>query len=226
MTTTFNLRLSKQTALFTSLLTVALMITVFTPNVRAQTIAGTNEVQMELAVKAAIESVEYVAPEITADDNIHPEREYVLNMKGMNKTVFCLAQNAYFEAGGESFRGKLAVTKVVQARAKHPAYPNTECGVIRQSVVRANKRTCQFSWWCAGRRDIPLYDKRGEIKPRVYDVWYDCVKAALLVYNNKAGEIVNGATHFYATKVVRPSWSRSMQKVEVIGGHTFMKPRD
>ena len=32
------------------------------------------------------------------------EPEYVLNMKNMNKTVFCMAQNAYFEAGSESFK--------------------------------------------------------------------------------------------------------------------------
>lgn len=238
MKTIFNLRCVKQTAIFTFLLAVAPMITVFN-HASAQSIvvpATTETDELAKNVKATIEKQDElpyvnsvlqfvpVADESHSDTN--PGRDYVLNLKGMNKEVLCMAQNAFFEARGEPFRGKVAVSQVVMERSKTDGYPNTACGVVRHTVVTANKkRSCQFSWWCKGPRDIPLYDKRGEVKPKVYQMWYDSVRAALLVYNNKAGEVVSGATHFYATKLVRPDWSRKMQKVEVIGGHTFMKPK-
>jgi spore germination cell wall hydrolase CwlJ-like protein len=234
MKTIFNLRCVKQTAIFTFLLAVAPLITVFN-NASAQSIIAVKpEATLSSTIKTALEpsELEYYKPEFDyvppSDEHsdINPGRDYVLNMKGMNKEVLCMAQNAFFEARGESFRGKVAVSKVVMERSKTEGFPNTACGVVRHVVVTANKkRSCQFSWWCKGPRDIPLYDKRGEVKPKVYQMWYDSVRAALLVYNNKAGEVVDGATHFYATKLVRPNWSRKMQKVEVIGGHTFMKPK-
>jgi spore germination cell wall hydrolase CwlJ-like protein len=242
MKTTLNLRLLKQTAIFTFLLAVAPMINVFTTNARAQSIvapAVPDAEKISKEIDAAINNREpelYPAefkfvpkpddPQDALHSDTNPGRDYVLNLKKINKEVFCMAQNAFFEAGGESFRGKVAVSQVVMERTNSPGFPDTACGVVRHVVVTASKRrACQFSWWCTDRRDIPLYDKRGEIKPKVYQMWYDSVKAALLVYNNKAGEVVAGATHFYATKLVRPEWSRKMQKVEVIGGHTFLKPR-
>lgn len=237
MKTIFNLRCVKQTAIFTFLLAVTPMINVFNQDASAQTIAEPTVVAAEISelIQKAHEpsELEFFKPEFkfvpTPDEHsdVNPGRDYVLNLKTINKEVFCMAQNNFFEAGGESFRGKVAVSKVVMERAKSPNYPDTACGVVRHTVVTANKkRACQFSWWCTNRRDIPLYDKRGEVKPKVYQQWYDSVRAALLVYNNKAGEVVSGATHFYATKLVRPNWSRKMQKVEVIGGHTFMKPKE
>jgi spore germination cell wall hydrolase CwlJ-like protein len=235
MKTIFNLRLTKQTAIFTFLLAVTPLISVFNQNAGAQTIAATeeNKIADEISKANNHEKLPYVNSVLqftpVADEHhsdINPGRDYVLNMKAMDKEVLCMAQNAFFEARGESFRGKVAVSKVVMERSKTEGFPNTACGVVRHTVMTANnKRKCQFSWWCSGRRDIPLYDRNGEVKPKVYQMWYDSVRAALLVYNNKAGEVVSGATHFYATKLVRPDWSRKMQKVEVIGGHTFMKPR-
>jgi spore germination cell wall hydrolase CwlJ-like protein len=235
MKTIFNLRLLKQTAIFTFLLAGTPMINVFNQDASAQTIVAKIEAEeVSAMVQKTLDSSEpklytpefKFAPTPEEHSDVTPGRDYVLNLKTINKEVFCMAQNNFFEARGESFRGKVAVSKVVMERASSPNYPDTACGVVRHTVVTANKkRTCQFSWWCNGRRDIPLYDKRGEVKPKVYQQWYDSVRAALLVYNNKAGEVVSGATHFYATKLVRPSWSRKMQKVEVIGGHTFMKPR-
>jgi spore germination cell wall hydrolase CwlJ-like protein len=160
-----------------------------------------------------------------ADFIADPGKDYVLNIKKMNKAVFCLAQNAFFESGGESFKSKVAVSQVVKNRSETEGFPDTECGVVKQMTVKANTRTCQFSWWCAGKREIPLYDKKGEIRPKVYQQWYDSVKAALLVYNDKAGRIVEGATHFYAHRNVKPSWTNKMKTVEVIDNQTFVKPK-
>lgn len=211
-----NLRFNQKTAIFTFLMAAAQLITVTHSNANAQSIhlTETSEEVVEIKTKSNVPST---------DDEL--DSEYVLNIQNMNKTVFCMAQNAYFEAGGESFKGKVAVTQVVKNRTAMDNYPNTECGVIRDMTIdRNNRKTCQFSWWCQGKRKIPLYGRDGQIKPNVYKSWFDSVKAAILVYNN-SNHVAAGATHFYAHNTVRPSWVDRMKTVAVIGNHTFVRPR-
>lgn len=222
-----NLRFTQQTAIFIFIMAAHLIYVIFNP-AYAQPINQTaEEIVANILQEQDLTATQYQKLILPDESNINPERSYVLNLKNMNKSVFCLAQNAYFEAGGESFKGKLAVTQVVQNRADSNDYPDTACGVVKEMTVnKNNKRTCQFSWWCAGKREIPLYDRSGQVKPKVYQVWYDCVKAALLVYNKKAEELVSGATHFYAHRNVNPSWSKNMKVVAVIGNHKFVASRN
>lgn len=225
MTKTIFIRRHQQTAkpLF---LAVALLISVFNSNANAQTIKSEQEVTVATYPESTLRYDITLKEDTSSSDFItNPGREYVLNVKKMNKAVFCLAQTAFFESGSESFKSKVAVSQVVKTRSETEGYPDTECGVVKQMTVRAKTRTCQFSWWCAGKHDIPLYDKRGELKPKVYQQWYDSVKAALLVYNDKAGRIVDGATHFYAHRQVRPVWTKNMKVVEVIDNQTFVRPK-
>ena len=41
--------------------------------------------------------------------------------------TYCMAQNIYYEARGESLKGKQAVGNVVLNRVDHKKYPNTVC---------------------------------------------------------------------------------------------------
>jgi spore germination cell wall hydrolase CwlJ-like protein len=200
----------------------AFLISLFHSNATAQSILPEQEVKQPTEVLANLDI--QVNTDLSSLGT-NPERDYVLNIKKMNKAVFCLAQNAFFESGGESFKSKLAVSQVVKNRSETEGFPDTECGVVKQMTVKANVRTCQFSWWCAGKREIPLYDKHGELRPKIYQQWYDSVKAALMVYNDKAGQIVEGATHFYSHRQVRPAWTKNMKVVEVIDNQTFVKPK-
>ena len=53
-----------------------------------------------------------------------------------NSTVeetYCMAQNIYYEARGESLKGKQAVGNVVLNRVDHKKYPNTVCGVVYEA---------------------------------------------------------------------------------------------
>ena len=61
--------------------------------------------------------------------------------------VECLAQNMYFEAGGESEKGQLAVAFVTHNRALSGSFPGTYCGVVKQR----EGYVCQFSWYCESR---------------------------------------------------------------------------
>src|SRR3546814_15708970 len=63
-----------------------------------------------------------------------------------------LTQASYYEAATEADAGKAAVAQVILNRMKHPAYPNTLCGVIYQGSARPG---CQFSFACDGSMRRP-----------------------------------------------------------------------
>ena len=62
------------------------------------------------------------------------------------KQLKCLADNIYFEAGYESFEGKVAVAQVTLNRANHPNWSSDVCKVVYQKNVIYEKVVCQFSW--------------------------------------------------------------------------------
>lgn len=63
--------------------------------------------------------------------------------------VNCLAKNIYYEARGESLRGKLAVGFVTLNRVRSSHYPDTICGVVKQNYLQFGRyKVCQFSWYC------------------------------------------------------------------------------
>lgn len=159
-----------------------------------------------------------------------PDFTFLTKLSKIDKELYCLAQNNFYEARAEPFEGKVAVAEVVINRTKDPRYPGKICDVVRQA--KTNKRgvkVCQFSWWCQkGKNDIPLYDRKGTLRTDVLKEWRDSVLAALVIYQRKITEsLTNGATHYYAHKIVNPYWAKSslMVKLEKIGGHTFMFER-
>lgn len=125
-----------------------------------------------------------------------------------DREIRCLAEAVYYEARGEPRRGQEAVAEVVANRVASRAYPNTFCGVVNQR----GRSVCQFSWVCDSRRAAPRglqWDRAQDIATRVVDGWEPGV--------------VQGATHFHATRV-SPSWSRVYRRVEQIGSHVFYRP--
>jgi len=100
---------------------------------------------ISLLIVAALLSVSVIAqtmPQQVAEEVITETKEV------MAKDVECLANNIYYEAGRESFEGKLAVAQVTINRTKSNRYPNTICGVVYQKDKINGKILCQFSWVC------------------------------------------------------------------------------
>lgn len=152
--------------------------------------------------------------------------------------VRCLADNIYFEGRNESAAGQMAIALVTMNRVESSSYPNTICKVVKQGPRYKNnpdlpvRWRCQFSWYCDGRSDkIPLtYTKgkrKGQVRQRVYEVYAETVKHAVLVMAGITIDFTEGSTHYYAQNIVTPSWSTSkkMQKVTVIDNHTFMRAK-
>ena len=115
-----------------------------------------------------------------------------------SQETLCLASNVYFEARGESFRGKLAVAMVTLNRTRLPDYPDTICGVVYQKD--------QFSW------------TRKKHKITDMDAWSDAIAVANLAIENP--QILGNfkATHYHNTSV-NPNWG--LAKLGRIQHHVF-----
>ena len=128
------------------------------------------------------------------------------------KQLECLARNIYFEAGKESFEGKVAVAQVTLNRAESGLFPSDICKVVYQKNVFMEKVVCQFSWYCeTNAKTKPMH-------PEVYDECYSVAKKVLL--EGFRLDILNDALYYHAT-YVSPGWKK--QKITKIGNHIFYK---
>ena len=75
----------------------------------------------------------------------------------------------YHEARNQGTAGALAVTGVVLNRVNDNRYPDTICEVVEQGhpsimerpkIGYLSKIECQFSWYCDGKSDKPLNQKK------------------------------------------------------------------
>jgi spore germination cell wall hydrolase CwlJ-like protein len=129
-----------------------------------------------------------------------------------NKQLECLAKNIYFEAGGESFEGKVAVAQVTINRAESGKFPKDICQVVYQKNIVYEKVLCQFSWYC---------QQTSGVKPKNTAVFRESelVARQVLLENFRLPSLKN-ALYFHATHI-NPKWNR--EKVAQIGGHVFYK---
>lgn len=130
--------------------------------------------------------------------------------------LYCLADNIYFEARGETTIGKFAVLKVTLNRVKDNRFPNTICNVVKQKVKRkSGKIGCEFSWYCDGISDEPK--EKGEYKKIV-----DFVKS--LWYSMWIMDDPTKGAVFYHSTIIKGTWfKRNKTKTTKIGDHIFYK---
>ena len=133
----------------------------------------------------------------------------------VNAQLNCLAENIYFEARSEPDNGKVAVSHVVLNRVADPRFPATVCDVVRQDDQPGDE-SCQFSWWCDGQSNKPIY--RGD--------WTRARDLASKVYWSETEDPTNGALWYHAT-YSKPIWRLRLRRGPKIGVHVFYwdKPR-
>ncbi|WP_336927671.1 cell wall hydrolase [Altererythrobacter palmitatis] len=122
----------------------------------------------------------------------------------------CLAMAIYYEAASESKEGQQAVAQVVMNRVRHPAWPNSVCGVVFQGSER--QTGCQFTFTCDGslaRRP----SAQGMVRARMI------ASAALGGFVFRP---VGLATHYHRTDIY-PYWAPSLHEVGTIGLHRFYR---
>lgn len=126
------------------------------------------------------------------------------------RALDCLAAAIYYEARFESLDGQRAVAQVVLNRVRHPAYPNSVCGVVFQGSNRTTG--CQFTFTCDGAMGRP---------PEAND-WARARQIAEAALSGYVMKGVGNATHYHANYVA-PYWSPSLMKVATVGAHIFYR---
>jgi spore germination cell wall hydrolase CwlJ-like protein len=127
------------------------------------------------------------------------------------RSLDCLAQAVYYEARSESEDGQRAVAQVVLNRVRHPAWPNSVCGVVYQGPMRVGGG-CQFTFTCDSslryRAAGPGWDRARQI--------------AAEALAGRTFAPVGLSTHYH-TSAVFPSWAPRLVKTAVIGAHNFYR---
>lgn len=127
------------------------------------------------------------------------------------RALDCLADAIYYEAASESEEGQRAVAQVVLNRVRHPAYPNSVCGVVYQGPMRAGGG-CQFTFTCDGS----LLRGRGGA------AWARARRIAAGALAGRVETRVGLATHYH-TSAVFPHWAPKLHKAAVVGAHIFYR---
>ncbi len=179
---------------------------------------------LELGPMPAVEPIKLqpVSPEFALDANAkiplvtgpNPAAQpFSIGQSGTDaeRAADCLASTIYYEAGNESLEGQMAVAQVVLNRVRHPAFPNTVCGVVFQGSER--RTGCQFSYTCDG--------SMARRQPSA-SVWQKLRGIAISMLSGGVFAPVGNATHYHADYVL-PYWSSSMEKVWVEGPHIFYR---
>lgn len=133
----------------------------------------------------------------------------VISLAQSTNAQRCLTQAIYYEAATESDAGKAAVAQVILNRMRHPAYPNTVCGVVYQGSTRPG---CQFSFACDGSMR----------RPPVPALWRRSAEIARAALSGHVEAGVGMATHYHADYVL-PRWAPKLTKIEQIGAHIFYR---
>ena len=128
------------------------------------------------------------------------------------RSLDCLAQAVYYEARSESEDGQRAVAQVVLNRVRHPAFPNTICGVVYQG---SNLGTgCQFTFTCDGSLSY-------------HPVGYAWARARRIAAEMLSGDVyapIGNATHYHTTAIL-PYWAATLTRAAVVGAHVFYRLR-
>jgi len=127
---------------------------------------------------------------------------YQYKLQHTKKDVECLAKNIYYEARGESQKGKIAVAQVTLNRVIHPSeFNKTICGVVYQKD--------QFSWTST---------RKNYIKDKYH--WEEAEHIARGILQGKLF-LENFDALYFHTNYTKPTWRHTKQYITTIGKHIF-----
>ena len=127
------------------------------------------------------------------------------------RASLCLTAAIYYEAANEPDEGQRAVAQVVLNRVRHPAFPNSICGVVYQGTERSDA-LCQFTFGCDGSM----------ARLPVNSVWSRARRNAQAALAGAVYAPVGLATHYH-TLAVNPVWNRVMTPTAIVGAHIFFR---
>jgi len=160
-----------------------------------------------LLTLAALPGVASAAADNEVAEPFVPSRDSA----SFERSAECLTQAIYYEARNQSDDGERAVAQVVLNRVRHPAFPNTVCGVVYQGAVRAGGG-CQFTFTCDGSMNAA-------IEPYAWERARRIAEAAL---RGSVYRPVGLATNYHTT-AIHPYWAPSLVPQVIVGAHIFYR---
>ena len=127
-----------------------------------------------------------------------------------DRSLECLTQAIYYEARSQSDDGQRAVAQVVLNRVRHPAFPNSVCGVVYQGSERSTG--CQFTFTCDGAMNAA-------VEPYAWERARRIAEAAL---HGSVYRPVGLATNYHTT-AIHPYWAPSLVPQAIVGAHIFYR---
>lgn len=132
----------------------------------------------------------------------------------------CLTANIYFEAKGESLRGKKAVATVVYNRhykylRENPYGSSNLCSVIFKHR--------QFSWTHQQSKEAirkALEGDTGGLRKKDRQAYIDSRMIARLPYKDLKKDLSRDVLFYHSVKV-KPYWAYKLKEYKVINNHVF-----
>jgi spore germination cell wall hydrolase CwlJ-like protein len=179
--------------------------------VRAQTPPAPEPLRFQQIAPEEAVAINAAVP--IADVPNPPARPFMLAAKSeidKQRAIECLTSAIYYEAAIEPLAGQKAVAQVVLNRVRHPAYPNSVCGVVFQGAER--RAGCQFTFTCDGAL----------ARTPMASLWKQARQIAEAALSGSVYKPVGWATHYHTNWVV-PYWSSSLVKAAIVGTHIFYR---
>jgi spore germination cell wall hydrolase CwlJ-like protein len=164
-----------------------------------------------LEEKAAEQGAEVPVPKSEAITTSEVQAVDPAGAAPLDDAITCLARSIYWEAKGKSAADMEAVSSVVMNRLGHEGFPDTVCAVVKQG---SESKSCQFSWWCDGRKDNVQEETE-------YAVAKEIARKAL---NKQLKDRTHGAMYFHDRRV-KPAWARQYIKTTETRMFLFYKPK-
>lgn len=127
-----------------------------------------------------------------------------------------LARAIYGEAGGESFRAKVAVGWAIRNRVEDPA--NRWRKTYHEVILAESQYDSLWNRWTYDKIRNPSTND-----PKEKKAWKESYDAAQKVIDGTIGDPINGANHFYATTIPKPNWADENKFTIQIGITRFYK---
>ncbi|MGV8917235.1 MAG: cell wall hydrolase [Pseudomonas sp.] len=146
---------------------------------------------------------------------ITPTEVQAVDPKGtasLDDAIVCLSRTIFWEAKGGTDADMEGVANVVLNRLGHDGFPGTICEVVKQG---ADKKVCQFSWWCDGHSDQVDEDDR-------YAAAKEIARKAL---NQQLKDRTAGAMYFHDRKA-KPVWAKEYIRTAETEKFLFYKPHE
>ena len=128
----------------------------------------------------------------------------------IERSLQCLTDAVYYEAGFQTAKEQRAVAQVVLNRVRHPAFPASVCEVVYEGSTRSTG--CQFTFTCDGsmrrRPAVAAYRKARS--------------NATAMLSGSVEPSVGMATHYHADYVF-PYWGPRLTKIVKLGPHIFYR---